>query len=101
MLVNEVILIDFDVWICDNSDSFLLLFYFVEEFMETLKIGIIKLEISSAFCIFDIKPQVVHWHLQLIEFIQQTNQIMSAYRFPLRIVKPKGVIRWKWEITSY
>jgi hypothetical protein len=56
--------------------------------MEALKIGIVKLEISSAFCVFDIKPQVVHWHLQLIKFIQETNQIMSAYWFPLRIVEP-------------
>lgn len=69
MLVNEVIFINFDMRVGNNSDSFLLLFYFVEKFMETLKIGFIKFEISSAFCVFNIKPQVVHWHLQLIKFI--------------------------------
>ncbi len=88
MLVNEVILINFDMRVGDNCHSFLLLFYFVEEFMEALKIGFIKFEISSSFCVFNIEPQVVHWHLQLIKFIKQTDKIMSAYWLPLRIVKP-------------
>lgn len=93
MLVYEEVVIYFDMRICYDSDSFLLLFYLVEEFMQTLKIGIIKLKIASAIRVLNVKPQVVHRHLELIEFIQQANQVVSADWFPFGIVITKRVIR--------
>lgn len=67
MAVNKVFFVDFNVWVCDYRESLLLLFDFVKELMEATEVVFFKYEVASLGSIVNVEPNVIYWHLHLIE----------------------------------
>ena len=67
MAVYKVVLVDFNVGVCDYRESLILLFDFQKELLEATEIIFLKYEVPSLGSIVNVKPNVVYWHLHLIE----------------------------------
>ena len=67
MVVHKVVLVDFNVWVCDDRESLLLLFDLLKELLEATEIIFLKYEVPSLGSIVNVEPNVIYWHLHLIE----------------------------------
>ena len=67
MAVNKVFFVDFDVWVCDYSESLLLLFDFGKELVEATEVVFFKYEVASLRSIVNVEPNVIYRHFHLIE----------------------------------
>jgi hypothetical protein len=67
MVVHKVVFVDFNVWVCDDRKSLLLLFDLLKKLLEASEIIFFKYEVPSLGSIVNVEPNVIYWHLHLIE----------------------------------